>query len=212
MAEIKIREKKPIWPWILIGALILAAILYFAVYADDDDMDDVNTEEVMDMEDDQDEMSGSDQYNNSDQSANTSGSSDHAIANYTEYIGDSSKMGIDHEYSHGALTYLIEAVQAKANELGVDTNSDMQQARQSANAVTKDPYELHHADNIKKSAMIIVNALSNIQKQKFPELGEDVSKVKSAAEAISKEEHTLNQKGDITKFYNSAKSLLLKMK
>lgn len=168
MAEIKIREKKPIWPWILIGALILAAILYFAVFADDDgvdDMDDVNTEQVMD--EDADEMNANNPNNDSDQYANSSGSSDQAIAKYSDYIGDSSRMGIDHEYSHGALTHLIDAVQAKANDMGVDIISDMQQAKQSADAVTADPYELHHADNIKKSGMIIVMRFQPYRNKSF---------------------------------------------
>lgn len=34
MAEIKIEKKNPIWPWILVGVIILALILYFFVFKD----------------------------------------------------------------------------------------------------------------------------------------------------------------------------------
>lgn len=32
MAEIKIEKKTPIWPWIVVGILIVAVILYFAYF------------------------------------------------------------------------------------------------------------------------------------------------------------------------------------
>lgn len=51
MAEIKIEKKKPIWPWVLITIIILAAIAYF-IYANnetDDYPDDINSDDVDDM-------------------------------------------------------------------------------------------------------------------------------------------------------------------
>lgn len=50
MAEIKIEKKKPVWPWILLGLIILGVILYFLLAderTDDiDDMDDDNIERI----------------------------------------------------------------------------------------------------------------------------------------------------------------------
>ncbi len=43
MAEIKIEKKKPIWPWILVILLILAAI-YFFWYSSDQNFDNRQTE------------------------------------------------------------------------------------------------------------------------------------------------------------------------
>ncbi|HET8735456.1 MAG TPA: hypothetical protein VFM69_02545 [Pricia sp.] len=35
MAEIKIRKKRPIWPWIIVALIILAAVIYyFMAYGD----------------------------------------------------------------------------------------------------------------------------------------------------------------------------------
>lgn len=37
MAEIKIKKKSPVWPWILVIVIVLAAMAYyFMVYADSD--------------------------------------------------------------------------------------------------------------------------------------------------------------------------------
>lgn len=41
MAEIKIEKKSPIWPWILLGAIIVGVLIYvFASGNDDDNMRD----------------------------------------------------------------------------------------------------------------------------------------------------------------------------
>lgn len=36
MAEIKIEKKKPVWPWILVGLIILV-VIFFLVFANEDD-------------------------------------------------------------------------------------------------------------------------------------------------------------------------------
>jgi len=200
MAEIKIEKKKPIWPWILLAILILAAILYF-VFADnyDDDIDDdVSTEQVMeDQSDDLDAVAVA-QY-------------DTAVNKYTSYIGDETRMGIDHEYSKGALTLLIDAVQAKADVLDVDVTADLALARERANEVMEDPYEVDHANLIKKSGEIITRALGTLQKAKFPNLTNELSAVEQNLAAISKDEQTLNQKSDVNTFFKAAETLLIKM-
>ena len=45
MAEIRIEKKKPVWPWILVGLIILA-VIFFVVFAskDDDELDNEDTE------------------------------------------------------------------------------------------------------------------------------------------------------------------------
>ncbi len=50
MAEIKIEKKKPVWPWILIGLIILAVIA-FVVFAseDDDEYNNDDTDELREV-------------------------------------------------------------------------------------------------------------------------------------------------------------------
>ncbi|SFF91814.1 hypothetical protein SAMN04488033_11441 [Salegentibacter agarivorans] len=44
MAEIKVEKKKPVWPWILLIAIIILGILFYVFAYDDttDDIDDTN--------------------------------------------------------------------------------------------------------------------------------------------------------------------------
>jgi hypothetical protein len=202
MAEIKIEKKKPIWPWILLVLLALGLVWFFLMRDSDDNAaieDEENTTEQVVIVEDQTGME------------NLAMNAADAIAKYSAYIGDMGKMGIDHEYSNGALNYLIDAVEAKANLLEVDVKADIEEARKNASEIKEEPYNLNHADLIKDSGEIITRALFTLQKAKFPNLSQDVANVDAAVSAIKKGELTLNQKDDVNNFFKSAESLLLKM-
>lgn len=134
-----------------------------------------------------------------------------AIALYSAYIADTDKMGVDHEYSSEALDYLIDAVEEKADMLNVDVRADLDEARRNASEITKDPNKLNHADLIKKSGRIIVQALTTLQTEKFPTLKDDIAKVNTAVNKIDTSVKTLDQKNKVNDFFKSAESLLLKM-
>ena len=207
MAEINIEKKPKIWPWIL-GLLVLAAIIYFAfAEGNDDDMDtdDIVTEEVIEVEE-VDSTNSTDFENNAAiEKYNT------VMASYSDYIGNTAKMGIDHEYSNGALVYLINAVEAKADVLDVDITADLAEARKNASNITTDPYETNHANLIKNSGKILVRAFRTLQIAKYPNLTQEVASIEKAVAAITKETHTLDQKGDVNNFYKAAEDLLIKM-
>ncbi len=120
-------------------------------------------------------------------------------------------MGVDHEYSSEALDYLIDAVEEKADMLNVDVRADLDEARRNASEITKDPNKLNHADLIKKSGRIIVQALTTLQTEKFPTLKDDIAKVNTAVNKIDTSVKTLDQKNKVNDFFKSAESLLLKM-
>ncbi len=203
MAEIKVEKKKPIWPWI-IAALIILAILYFLFAGGDDEIDVEETYDEQVMENDalEEEEVETAQY------ANTAGDT---TSQYLSYIGDQSKMGIDHEYTNNALIQLMNAVQSKANQFNVNIEADMQQVRQAAEMVTKDPMSLKHADKIKSAGTKIANALETIQKEKFPDMSSDVQEVKTAVEKIQPAVPTLDQKDAVNSFYKEAGDVLQKM-
>ncbi|MFO8146565.1 MAG: hypothetical protein R6U03_04180 [Gillisia sp.] len=50
MAEIKIRKKSPIWPWILLLIVIILGVVYYLYYIGDDltDTDDSTLEQIDD--------------------------------------------------------------------------------------------------------------------------------------------------------------------
>ncbi|PKD20939.1 hypothetical protein APR41_12960 [Salegentibacter salinarum] len=54
MAEIKVEKKKPVWPWILLIAIIILGILFYVFAYDDtnDDVDDIeDTNEIEELND-----------------------------------------------------------------------------------------------------------------------------------------------------------------
>ncbi|WP_194851707.1 hypothetical protein [Nonlabens antarcticus] len=205
MAEIKIEKKKPIWPWILLAAIVLAIILYFVFLNNDDDAtdDDITTEQV--MEDDAMDV------DNGDMNTDAMASYDAALTKYSNFIGTTGEMGIDHEYSHTALALLASAVEAKADVLNVDVSADLDQVRKNADAITKQPYELNHADLIKEAGESITRALETIQTDKYPNLSDELAQVEKDVANIEKEKRTLKQKGTVNGFYQAAEDLLNKM-
>ena len=202
MAEIGIEKKKPIWPWIIL-VLVILAILYFLVFADDDNdnMEENTTEQVEDNT-----LSWNNQARD-----NLSGNYGQAVSGYISHVGDKSRMGIDHEYTNNALLQLIGAVEAKASENNVNIDADIQQIRQAAEEITQNPEATDHADKIKDAGTKLADALEKIQQEKFPDLSQDVQEVKNAAQEIESSTLTLEQKEDVNTFFDEAADVLQKM-
>jgi hypothetical protein len=208
MAEIKIEKKKPIWPWIIL-VLVILAILYFLVFADDDDdLDEVETEQVEETtweEEDAETTTWEDQTDTTEW--DTSG----GVEGYLAYISDQEKMGIDHQYTNNALIELINAVQAKADEMNFDISADMESVRQEAQAIKSDPMALTHANTIKSAGTKLANVMEKMQMEEFPNLSSDVTEVKTAAQNIEGSTPTLDQKDQVKMFFDEAGDLLKKM-
>lgn len=199
MAEIEIEKKKSIWPWILVAILVILALLYFFVWADDDiddvdDMDDTTTEQVMQEEP---------QTNDATQMT--------AVQEYSDYI-DNPEMGIDHEYANGALLELIAATRSVAEKQNVNIEAELSEAKNKAEKITEDPMKLTHANKIKNSGETITRALQTLQDQKFPDMKEEYTAVEEALGKIQPDEETLNQKEAVKSFFEKAEELLISMK
>ncbi|MFV8224601.1 hypothetical protein [Christiangramia aquimixticola] len=206
MAEIEIEKKKSKWPWILVALLILAALLYFFVWAADDvdevdDMENVTTEQVVENENITDESS--DMENNAVDTT--------AVQEFDAYIKNPD-MGLDHKYTNGALLKLIAAVKAVADNNGVNIDADLENARSEAQAIKKDPMKVTHANSIKDAGQHILKALKTIQNEKFPDLSGAYSDVDKAFAKIEGKQETLNQKEEVKTFFTKVSSLLNSMK
>ncbi len=195
MAEIKIEKKKPVWPWIL-AAIIVAAILYFVFQDNDDDNQLVTTEQVEDTT-----------------SYETTGLTDEINEDraYIAYIEDP-QMGLDHDYTNGAINRLIAAVEAKANDVNVNLDADLNQAKENARAITNDPKSLEHADMIKEAGQNITRAMKTLQTQKFPNSGTEISEVEAALQNIKTKQPTLDQKDAVKNFFSKAGVALTSMR
>lgn len=212
MAEIKIKEKKPIWPWILL-ALVILALLFFLLQDDDDVTDDYDSDDIEMIDDndmDDDDMDDDTMDNNT--TARLSDSADSKIAEYNTYVSENMDMDINHEYSNAVLSRLINATEALANSLDVDINADLEEARAQTASITKDPYDTDHANKIKQAGNTIVRGLKKIQTQKFPSMTKECTELQNAIMDINTQTLTLNQKQDVKAFFKQAGELLTNMK
>lgn len=204
MAEIKIEKKKPIWPWIL-GLIVLGLIIYLLAFAGDDDMiDDAEDDLVEEVSDDMDD-------NTDDMDDTYDLTNINSITALNNYIANP-EMGLDHVYSHGALSKLINATRDVANAVDIDLNADLNAANEMADHITKNPLDVDHADKIKNAASIITRALEKIQTTRYPALSNQLTKVKAAVDGIKPGTETLEQKKSVKAFFNEAAALLTSMK
>lgn len=200
MAEIKIEKEKTIWPWILLGIVLLGLLLYFFVFRDNDadataqTMENTTSQAAM-----PDTVAYGTTYNSS------------SVADYVSYINGTQAMGLDHNYTNGALLRLASAVQAKAEQINYDVKADMDRVKELADKITKDPMATTHANSIKQAAAILSSAMQRMQQAKFPDLSAESEEVSKAAGTISPEVLTLEQKEAVKSFFNESADLLQKM-
>jgi len=137
---------------------------------------------------------------------------DTTVTAYISFVNDdTNKMTLDHEYSNTALLKLSKAISAMARSAGYVVKADLNQAETDANKITTDPLVITHADNIRKAADILSEALNNLQRAKYPSLSTDASAVSAAAQKIDPDVMTLDQKNKVKQFFQRSAELLSKM-
>ncbi|TDD96885.1 hypothetical protein [Flavobacterium cellulosilyticum] len=199
MAEIKIEQKKPIWPWLLLGLVIVGLLVYFLVFRDNGENTEVVPEADSITNTNESDLLGVKENNGT-------------VAAYVNFVENSKeKMSLDHEYTNEALLKLIEATDATANAVGYEVHADLEKAREYAKMIEQDSIETTHADNIRKADDILTNVLQNIQKAKYPELTNEVAELKIASESIKPGVLTLEQKDAVKNYFEKASDLLQKM-
>ncbi len=199
MAEIKIEQKKQIWPWLLAGLVIATLLVYFLVFRDNDK----NTEAFTEVKN----ITNTNQYDLIGLKENNG-----TVVTYVNFVENSKeKMSLDHEYTNEALLKLIEATNAMADEAGYEVQADIEKVWEYATMIENDPFETTHADNIRKADDILTNVLQNIQKAKYPGLANEVAALRNASESIKPGVHTLDQKDAVKNYFAKAAILLQKM-
>lgn len=201
MAEIKIEKKKPIWPWILLAAVIIAILIFIFAFNGDDDVD-IDERQDYNQEQTYDESGDSTQYalNNTE------------VATYVTFIQeDPDAMGLNHDFTNEALLKLTNATIAMADEIDYDIQKDIAEVKTYADKITTDTFETTHANSIKKSAEILANIMQNIQQRAFSDLSSDAMEVQNAAKAIKADMLTLDQKTDVKNYFRESADLLEKM-
>lgn len=199
MAEIKIEQKKQIWPWLLLGLIVAGLLVYSLVFRDNDKITEVVTT--------------ADHITNANEPALIGVKENNkTVAAYVIFIeNNKNNMSLDHDFTNEALLKLIEATQAMANEVGYEVRADLEKVKGYANMITKDPYDTTHADNIRMAADILTNVLQNIQRAEYPGLAGEVAELRSASESIKPAVLTLDQRDAVKNYFAKASDLLQKM-
>lgn len=209
MAEINIEKKKPVWPWIVLGLIILALIIYFVTA--DDESDDVMEEETTEQVTASEPEEGSAETGTYTwEEDNLTG--DDSVSKYISHIGDKERMGIDHEYSSQAMVYLINALENRAEEANINTDIEIEELKNDVKGIKENPQSLTHANTINNVGTKLVNLMEKVQKEKFPNLSQEVQEVRTALQNIQPSIPTLDQKDAVNSFYKEAGDVLQKMK
>jgi hypothetical protein len=214
MAEIKVEKKNNYWGWILGGLLAIGVIAWFLVADTDgapeiDDVEQVSTEEgeVSDVSTNEDPRAAAMEAAKAEIKQNP----DRELTEFAAFIGDKSKMGLNHEYTSEAMVKLVNATIERAVVADIDVNQELQSAVQKAEAITNDPMDVDHADKIKQAYLSITSIIEKVQEEKFPKLSDEVDEVRNAAESIDPAVLTLNQKEKVNHYFDEAADVLQKM-
>lgn len=217
MANIRIEEKKTSFlPWIL-GLLLLGLIAWAAfAFLDDEDNDNV----LLDKEEIEAPLAEMATEITGQPDGTYTGNMDEAktkympaVTKFADYTTDmQGEMGLDHEFSHNALTYLATATESIADAYDVNINNNTKRAKQLADEITKDPMATDHADKIRMAAISITETLENINSKIYNNANSnELTMLRKEAEAINGKTLTLNQKEDVRGFFKAARSVLMKM-
>lgn len=203
MAEIEIQRKKPpIWPWIL-GALVIVGLLWFLVARTNRDGAEPTAATIPATT----ELAMAD-------SPGAILSEVEAFVTFVEENRATAEMGLDHNYTSTGIRNLAEAIQAIAQRTD-NNNQQIEQQYQEllrmANQIQKDPMSTQHADVIREAFITSANLMEQVQSSLFPQLQNEVSQVRQAAQSVQPEELTLDQKQEIQSFFDRASDVLQAM-
>ena len=134
-----------------------------------------------------------------------------AVTDYLQFINSGKEMGLDHEFTNGALTRLIKAINSKAEDADYSVTTDLEKVKEHAEQITKDPFETTHANSIRKAANILTDVMQNMQKAKYPDLTAQADGVRTAANSINPDVLTLDQRDAVKSFFQKSADLLQNM-
>ncbi len=221
MAEIKIRKKRPVWPWVLLVIIIIAAVVYFLFFTGENLNDDAEYNSTSSEQIDTTDYSGQERgmvtnENNWDSTQNSSSTYRDSLTNYSTIFSGDIKSGPNFEIEpknvNRALINLIDAVRAKALQKNVQLSTDLKGEREKAlSRSTSAQDSTSKAGFVKTTGNSIVNALQNIQKKQYSNLSDEVTNLQNSVQKIDGSKSINNQNHTINQFFDKAVNLLSEM-
>lgn len=183
MAEIKIEKKRPVWPWVLVLAII-AIVAYLLISGNrggSSDLTGVNENNAI-------------------------------VSEYVNFVeADTLNMTTGHLHTSEAFLKLIDATEAMAREIGYADVDDLNNARQHAVAIKDNPASTSHADHMKTTASTITDVMKGMQKAKYKGLDTDIRELENAVGAINPDSLAMDQEQKLENFFGKAANVLRKM-
>lgn len=205
MAEIKIEKKKPIWPWILVILIILAAVYFFWYKNDQKHTDNELTNNDTITKIDQSSVYMNDEDNGEDSTALYDGRygtvyNEQAIADYLSFVDNKESNANQKDYYKTAFSKLIAATKREAEIANVAINTNISSAMTNA-----------ETDKWKMAATDVSKALKSIQQEKFDNLSSEADAVNNAVAKIEVNTKPDNKNDGLDDFLDKSASLLQKM-
>lgn len=184
MAEIKTKDKKPMWAWIFLLLIMLTVIVYFNNSKPTTDTID------MDFDDDVTSIQTNDLQN--ENATRASGITAGAIYNnfraFDESIRDSTRIAVDSSYTKVAFSNLTKLVVKHANNNAVEDSEELDDLRSFSVLITSiagTNGDVENFKNFKTACDKIASVLEDIQEKSYPALKSDVSSLEQLASKVS---------------------------
>lgn len=211
MAEIKIEKKSPIWPWILVILIILAAIYFFWAYNDKDldTNDDVLTRDTISQVEDpyRNEVETTAVYTGTYGTVKT----EQAFADYFTFVDSLDTNSADKSFYRTGFFKLITATKRQAELDSVDVSSNISAAMTSAEKLTNAPTPTTKSGDAKKTAEEISKALKAIQTEDYSNLTNEVNNMEETVKKINANETLDKQSAIIDEFFDRSARVIQKM-
>lgn len=179
------------------AVLAIAAVIW---WIDDDDPDTFQTEEVAQI----------DEENNFDANNMQENGQEGNVREYISYIEENgNKITVSHKYSHDALTRLADALEEVATENNAELQNEnaLKELRDKADQLKETTSSTQHANLLSEASKNAADIIENL-KADLPENSTDISDLKDAAESINPNALLTNQKNEVHRFFNESAEVL----
>ena len=139
------------------------------------------------------------------------------VKDFAIFVRDNSAqdtMSLDHSYTSDGIRHLADALAALADQQGVsDTNikDRLDMLRGHADRLQEDRRSIEHADIIRDAFTLASDLIATIERQIAPDMKDDVTEVRRAADAIDPDKLVLDQKAEVETFFKRSSLLLNEM-
>jgi hypothetical protein len=195
MAEINIvRKNKSIWPWVLIGIVALALLVWWT----------------------QGRNNGTPQFGVASADStlvrdSSAAMNSGAVNDFVRFAETDPQATVSHEYTAEGLRKLaagLDAVAASGSIDGVDVKLRANEVRERADSLERDPMTLTHARQTREAFLLAASVLQQVQETRFEEMADQSRQVMDAAKDLEADEPLLSQTPKVRKFFSSAATAL----